>query len=160
MSTPKNQNNNNDNKPFSVELVVPPAKQKKYRTAANFVEYSVLYQQSLGYDVKTSSSTDKNPLVVSLTCSTSPTCPFNLTADFTTFTKKLAGQTGYLTSESPYEIQHNHNPPFFPLNLAEERRRKLAGGSGKPILTRKSEVADFLAQINPDLLSHYEIFSK
>lgn len=52
-------------------------------------------------------------------------CPFNILAEFTTFTEPpLTGQSGFYISPAGFQPKHNHDPPHIPMNVAAENERR------------------------------------
>ncbi|GAA6005761.1 uncharacterized protein JCM10292_004624 [Rhodotorula paludigena] len=85
---------------------------------------------TIGFDLQAAfeSSTQRR-----LVCKTNATCSFNVTAEFTTFTEPpLTGQQGYAISPAGFCPNHNHAPPFLPLDVDAENARLALLSHGDP----------------------------
>ncbi|BGP03650.1 hypothetical protein RTBOTA2_006417 [Rhodotorula toruloides] len=99
-----------------------PNLEGKYRTAQDFKQMYRAYQWTQGYDAMVAIDT---PQQCRLICNDGGGCPFNILAQYTTFTEPpLTGQSGFFVSPTGFQPKHNHPAPYIPMNVAAENERR------------------------------------
>ncbi|BGP27797.1 hypothetical protein Rt10032_c13g5140 [Rhodotorula toruloides] len=100
-----------------------PDLEGKYRSSKDFKDMYRAYQWTQGFDAMVAMDT---PQQCRLICNSGGGCPFNILAEYTTFTEPpLTGQSGFYISPVGFHPSHTHPAPYHPMDVtAENERRK------------------------------------